>query len=467
MKHIYIIIIFLSIIFSVEQATYGQGNYSASNLINGNQSTNQYESFQNNQSKNYDSQILHEFIDPNNYIVGPGDVFLFNMVISNRIINLELITSPTGDVLIPVVGTINVKGKILNDVYSMIIDKCRSKYEDAYIYVNLIKLRKFKVFLTGNFMNAGMYSVASTDRVSDLIESIMSFDVYLKSDSLLYFQLSNYPKHIMFNKDVFLIREDSTINVNLFDYYINSNFDSNPYLKEGDIIKIKDSKKIAILGEIDNPIRINKQLGITYRELLKNSKIDKDNIKAIKILNYNMLKNYSSIEIDRISDIKSEYRSDFDESFLTSRIRAQKGLLYINNKKDLNKWLDLEVSDADIIMIPNKSEYIEIIGAINSPGSYKLNSKFTVLDYLNNAGGLSENAKNKDIYIIDDISGVRLKVKDSYKPMAGDVIFIEGKLGYKQWKRFTESIRLAGTLSSMIVSIVNMLWIIDRIQSDN
>jgi len=461
MKYIYTLIIFLSIALSVEQNSY------TSNLINGNQYTNQYEGNQNHNFKDYNFQILHEFIDPDKYIVGPGDIFLFNMVISNKIINLELITSPTGDVLIPVVGTINVKGKILNDVYSMIIDKCRSKYEDAYIYVNLIKLRNFKVFVTGNFMNAGMYSVASTSRVSDLIESIMDSNVHLEIDSLLYFQLSNYPKHIMFNKDIFLIREDSTININLFDYYINSNFDSNPYLKEGDIIKIKDSKKIALLGEIDNPIRIDKKLDITYGELLENSKVDKTKLKGMKILNYNMLKNYSSIEIDRISNIESEYRSDFDESFLTSRIRAQKGLVYINNEKDLNKWFDLKVSDADIIIIPNKFEYIEIIGAINSPGSYKLNSKFTVSDYLKNAGGLSENAKNKDIYIIDNISGVRVKVETSYKPMPGDVIFIEGKLGYKQWKRFTESIKLAGTLSTMIASIVNMLWIVDRIQSDN
>tara|TARA_B100001250_G_scaffold211205_1_gene181221 strand:+ start:272 stop:1675 length:1404 start_codon:yes stop_codon:yes gene_type:complete len=467
MKYMYILITFLSISLSVEQNTYSSGNYTTSSLINGNQYTNQYESNQSHNFKDYNFQILHEFIDPNNYMVGPGDIFLFNMVISNRIINLELITSPTGDVLIPVVGTINVKGKILNDVYSMIIDKCRSKYEDAYIYVNLIKLRKFKVFVTGNFMDAGMYSVASTNRVSDLIESIMTFNSHLKSDSLLYFQLSDYPKHIMFNKDIFLIREDSTINVNLFDFYINSNFDSNPYLKEGDIIKIKDSKKIAILGAIDNPIRVDKQLGITYGKLLESSKVDKDKLKSMKILNYNMLKNYSSIEIDRISDIESEYRSDFDESFLTSRIRAQKGLVYINNKKDLNKWLDLEVSDGDIIIIPNQFKYIEIIGAINSPGSYKLNSQFTVLDYLNNAGGLSENAKNRDIYIIDDISGVRVKVEESYKPMPGDVIFIEGKLGYKQWKRFTESIKLVGTLSTMIASIINVLWIIDRIESNN
>ena len=68
-------------------------------------------------------------------------------------------------------------------------------------------------------MNAGMYSVSSTNRVSDLIESIMDFNINLKKDSLLYLKLSDYPKHIMFNKDIFLIREDSIINVNLFDYY--------------------------------------------------------------------------------------------------------------------------------------------------------------------------------------------------------------------------------------------------------
>ena len=467
MKYIYILIIFLSIILSMDQNSYASGNYSSSNLINGNHNNNQYDSNETHKFEDYHFEILHDFIDPNNYVVGPGDIFLFNMVISNRIINLELIVSPTGDVLIPVVGTINVKGKILNDVYSMIIDKCRSKYEDAYIYVNLIKLRKFKVFVTGAFMNAGMYSVSSTNRVSDLIESIMSFNIHLQRDSLLYFKLSDYPKHIMFNKDLFLIRQDSTINVNLFDYYINSDFDSNPYLKEGDIIKIKDSKKIAILGEIDNPVRMTKDSSITYRKILENTKINIDELKGMEILNYNMLKKYSSNEIDRISNIGSEYRSDFDESFLTSRIRAQKGLVYINNKKVLNKWLDLEVSNGDIIIIPNKFEYIEIIGAINSPGSYKLNNKFTVLDYLNNAGGLSENAKNKDIYIIDDISGVRVKVENYYRPMPGDVIFIEEKLGYKQWERFTESVKLVGTLSTMIASIVNMLWIVDRIQSDN
>ena len=94
---------------------------------------------------------------------------------------------------------------------------------------------------------------------------------------------------------------------------------------------------------------------------------------------------------------------------------------------------------------------------------HRLNNKYTVLTYLSSAGGISDSAKNKDIYIIDDISGIKIKVHKSYIPKEGDIIFIQEKLGFKNWKRFTESVRLAGTLSTMIASVVNILWIVDRI----
>ena len=104
---------------------------------------------------------------------------------------------------------------------------------------------------------------------------------------------------------------------------------------------------------------------MNYKFFLEQAKVDINNITTLKMINYNMLKNTSSVEISRISNINSEYRSDFDESFLGSRIRTQKGLMRINDKEDLNKFLNLKVSDGDIIIIPKKIEYIEIIGAVN------------------------------------------------------------------------------------------------------
>ena len=458
MKFLYNIIIIASFIFCVDQ-NYGAMGYNSSNLSNG----NQYESIESNNFKNYDSQILHNFIDPNTYVIGPGDIFLFNMVTSNRVINLELITSPTGDVLIPIIGTINIKGKVLNDVYDMIISKCKDKYEDAYIYVNLIKLRNFKVLITGNFSNAGMYSVSANYRVSDLVESILNFNEDSKSDSLLYAQILDFPKQIMFNKDIFINRKDSLININLFDYYLKSDNNLNPYLQEGDIINFKNSKKIAVIGEVDNPIRIDNPNEINYKDFLSIANVDINNLTALKILNYNMINNYSSVEVNRISNIDADYRSDFDESFLSAKTRSQQGLIYINNKENLVQFSNLEVSDADIIIIPEKINYIEIIGAVNKPGTYKLNNTDNVSHYLSKAGGFSDAVKNKDIYIIDNISGFKTQVNQSYIPKEGDIIFIEEKLGFKNWKRFTESVKLAGTVSTMIASIVNILWILDRI----
>ena len=67
-----------------------------------------------NKSK-YGNEILDNFIDEDSYIVGPGDIFLFNMVTSNDVINLELTVSPSGHILIPIVGVIDIRNKTLND----------------------------------------------------------------------------------------------------------------------------------------------------------------------------------------------------------------------------------------------------------------------------------------------------------------------------------------------------------------
>ena len=175
------------------------------------------------------NQILDKFIDENNYITGSGDVFLFNMITTNGVITLELVISPTGDVLIPVVGKVNIKGKVLADAYDIIIQKCKEKYEDAFVYINLIKLREFKILVTGNSKYSGMHIISANNRVSDLFESIYSFT---HLDTILTQHLFDYPKNIMISKDVSVIRKDSSISVNLFDYYINGNNDSNPILLE-------------------------------------------------------------------------------------------------------------------------------------------------------------------------------------------------------------------------------------------
>ena len=56
-------------------------------------------------------------IDPNTYIVGPGDVFDFRMNTSNKIINTNLTVSPVVDVIVPIVGQIDVSNMDFSDVF--------------------------------------------------------------------------------------------------------------------------------------------------------------------------------------------------------------------------------------------------------------------------------------------------------------------------------------------------------------
>ena len=57
---------------------------------------------------------LEGTIDPRKYIVGPGDKLSFNMISSDGIVSLLLTITPTGEILIPVVGVIFVDKLSLN-----------------------------------------------------------------------------------------------------------------------------------------------------------------------------------------------------------------------------------------------------------------------------------------------------------------------------------------------------------------
>ena len=255
--------------------------------INDNNSADYYHS-QNNKlvssTNKIDNQILDKVIDENVYVVGVGDIFLFNMVTTNGVITLELMVSPTGDILIPIVGKVNLKGKILAQAYSLITEKCKEKYEDALVYVNLIKLRQFKVLVSGVSEYAGMHINSSNNRVSDLIESIYAF-TYL--DTMLKQNLFDYPRNFMIGKDINLIRNDSLILIDLFDYYINGNNTYNPILIEEDIINIKNTNKITVLGIADKPSIYSYNKNKTVQDYILDTGT-KSSSKTIYVLDINL-----------------------------------------------------------------------------------------------------------------------------------------------------------------------------------
>ena len=100
------LILFLAIIFT--------NNLSLNNLksldLNSN-SLNQY----NQRLTNHNRIKLHEVVDKEHYILGPGDELHINFISNNFLINNYFIISPSGDLIIPSLGMINLNNLSLID----------------------------------------------------------------------------------------------------------------------------------------------------------------------------------------------------------------------------------------------------------------------------------------------------------------------------------------------------------------
>lgn len=403
---------------------------------------------------NIESQIIDQHIDESNYMVGSGDVFLFNMITTNGVITLDLTVSPSGNVLIPIVGKVNLKGKTLAQSYDIIIEQCKVKYEDAYVYVNLVKLRQFKVLLTGNSSNAGMHIVTANSRVSDLFENIYTFS---HIDTILSNHILDYPKNIIISKDISVIRGDKVIDVNLFDYYYYGNKKNNPILLEQDIVSIKNTNKLTVMGEVKKCIRVDNNSSYTYRDIIEMAglKTLNSDLSNIKFLNSSSISSLYGKEKNRIANIDPKYRSDTDESYLSARSKTLNGIIYITNEEKLSNFLNQNPIDGDILIIPSINNWIEILGGVDNPGTYSFEQNKQVFDYILNAGGFSE--ASKDIYVLDVNSGTRKQINKYYIPRPGDIIFVEEKVGFKRWDRVKDIISISASISSVLLVLNNVV----------
>ena len=440
------ILLFITIIIPFNQIDGNKNDYFDQN---NNLNTNK-----NMMPSSIESQIIDQHIDESNYMVGSGDVFLFNMITTNGVITLDLTVSPSGNVLIPIVGKVNLKGKTLAQSYNIIIEQCKVKYEDAYVYVNLVKLRQFKVLLTGNSSNAGMHIVTANSRVSDLFENIYTFS---HIDTILSKHILDYPKNIIISKDISVIRGDKVIDVNLFDYYYYGNKKNNPILLEQDIVSINNTNKLTVMGEVKKCIRVDNNPSYTYRDIIEMAglKTLNSDLSNIKFLNSSSISSLYGKEKNRIANIDPKYRSDTDESYLSARSKTLNGIIYITNEEKLSNFLNQNPIDGDILIIPSINNWIEILGGVDNPGTYSFEQNKQVFDYILNAGGFSE--ASKDIYVLDVNSGTRKQINKYYIPRPGDIIFVEEKVGFKRWDRVKDIISISASISSVLLVLNNVV----------
>jgi len=195
-------------------------------------------------------------IDPKQYLVGPGDQFLVNIISSENLANYVLTVSPTGEILIPSVGIVQVYGQTLSSSIIKMETAIQSLNHSAQVFIILSEIREFKVKVVGHLQNPGFYTVTPVSRVSDLFEDILT---KLQSESFddQNAPQKNLPENIypeMSRRNIEILRDGEHIPVDLVKFGSTGIDGYNPFLQQGDVVRVPLKEHlVGIFGGIKIP----------------------------------------------------------------------------------------------------------------------------------------------------------------------------------------------------------------------
>lgn len=321
--------------------------------------------------------ILDKVISPEEYIVGPGDIFGVDIILTENI-TLELMVTPTGDILIPSIGKINLNGLTLEKACSLSIEKINEVYPSAKVSIALINLRTFKIQIAGAVRKPGFYEVTAISRLNDVIELAGGFDQFARE----------------FN--IQIIRNNGQIEIcDIFNFNLKGDLTDNPTFLEGDRIFVPfgepDKESIVIRGAV---------FGTGY-----------DIIKENETLGYYLRRQALFLE-----------NADLDNVVITRKEADSLIVLKVFPQDFFST--NLKPGDAVDIL---SERGISVNGFVRSPGSFYFYPGYSSLDYINMAGGNTVEGDVKKAIVrhldgnIENISSANLK--------RGDVIIVP-----RSWK---------------------------------
>lgn len=281
---------------------------------------------------------LERPITGDEYLVGPGDQIAISVQTSETL-DRVLTISPTGFLMIPGVGKVDLRNLTLNGAIERINQAILLNFKNARVNSELVGLRQFKVAIVGAVNTPGYYTVSAVNRVSDVIELAEPRPMAL----LNQVQLDRLDKRVL--------------TLDITDFYTHGDLTQNPQLTEGDRISLVygdlNQHAIVVRGAVNRTGYDYLKPGETLGELIARridfrSNADLENIKIVR-------KNDGKIE-------------------------------FVTVKPDEFNSFELQPGD-DIEFLYEKP--VNVQGYVASSGSFNFIPGYTAADYVTLAGGLS------------------------------------------------------------------------------
>ena len=191
---------------------------------------------------------LEGALDPDVYVVGPGDVFSLTVGGPEPILVTATVTAD-GYLVLPESGGVDVAGLSLAEARDQIRAALRQQYQNVGLDVALAQPRQFRVHISGAVPVAGRYTATPNARVGDVIQLAFA-DTSRPAVTNLAYQPSL--------RNITLRRLDGTRqSLDLLRYFATGDTDHNPYLQDGDVLFVNafdpDYQAVFIDGAVPFP----------------------------------------------------------------------------------------------------------------------------------------------------------------------------------------------------------------------
>ena len=134
----------------------------------------------------------------------------------------------------------------------------------------------------------------------------------------------------------------------------------------------------------------------------------------------------------------------------------------INLKKIMenkNSYQDLVLKDGDVLIIPSEKQTVEVKGLVLAPSLVRYEKGKSTRSYINSAGGFSDNAQKKSVYVVyanGDVKGTsRFLFFRSYPKVSPGALVIVPEKPEKKSLSTTETVSVMTALTTLAILIYN------------
>lgn len=328
-------------------------------------------------------------------------------------------------------------------------DKEQNPVLDDGDYVMIDKL-DMTVTLSGAVKYPGIYEYKNDETIESLIKLSGGFmdAAYLDTLEVIRFaqdaitQFSIKKSASEFFKENFTLQHKDRIVVRVKPRYLEENIVTiSGYVRFPGPYKIKEGD--TKLSEL-----INEAGGF----------LPKASLKSAYVMRENGTTSYDP-EFERLRLLTRKDMNDDEYDYFKSRSRQRRGRVVIDFEHVfLTKNEDLILKKNDQIVVPEKKDFIVIIGQAVFPGNLEYRPELSIRDYIAMAGGFSWRAEEGSIRVIKGKTGEWIDEDDVVKLEPGDTIWIPEKpQAPKFWDIFKDSLMIVGQLATVIAATIAVI----------